>query len=226
MKSLANCEKEILQQFKDAVIFFDDQQMEITVRQWLELGFDPYKAIFDGLVPGMEEVGKLYEDQVYFIPEMLLCADVLYKGLGMLTKSVKDRDIPIKGKVLIGVVYGDIHDIGKNIVKMMLQISGFWVYDLGRDVPIEEFIKKYDEIQPDILCLSTMMSTTMIEMRKIIKKIKEKTPELKVLIGGAPVTERVARRWGASGYGQDAHHALKIAIDIMNQIKKETRCMA
>lgn len=222
MGSTVNMEKELLNKLKEAVIFFDEIQMEDTIRQWLETGYDPAMAIFNGLVPGMEEVGRLYEDQVYFIPEMLLCADVLYKGLELLRVRIDKKEVAFKGKVIIGVVSGDIHDIGKNIVKMMLEISGFEIYDLGRDVPFENFILKAEEINPDIICLSTMMTTTMFEMRKIIKIIKEQNPGIRVLIGGAPVTERVARRWGASGYGEDANHALKVAINLMNQIKIET----
>lgn len=211
----------LLDQIKHAVIFFDEDEMKASVTQWLENGFDPAGAIFNGLVPGMEEVGSLYEDQVYFIPELLLCADVLYKGLELLKARIQKKDLHVKGKVVIGVVYGDIHDIGKNIVKMMLEISGFDVHDLGRDVSLEKFAGKLSEVQPDILCLSAMMTTTMLEIRKMIKALKENNPELKVMVGGAPFSENIARRWGASGYGQDAHHALKAAINIMNQIKKE-----
>lgn len=221
MKTLTEYEKTLLEQIRNSVIFFDDDEMVLSVKKWVELGLDPSKAIFDGLVPGMEEVGRLYEDQVYFIPELILCADVLYKGLGLLKSSIEKKEASVKGKVLIGVVYGDIHDIGKNFVKMMLEISGFDVYDLGRDVSINEFVDKINEIQPDILCLSAMMTTTMLEMRKIINTTKEIRPGMKILIGGAPVTGHIARRWGASGYGKNAHHALRIALEIMKQIKNE-----
>lgn len=215
-------ENTLLDNIKHAVIFFDEDEIKASVNQWLEADFNPARAIFNGLVPGMEEVGRLYEDHVYFIPELLLCADVLYKGLDMLKVRIKKNASTTKGRVVIGVVYGDIHDIGKNMVKMMLEISGFEVHDLGRDVPLEYFAAKMDEINPDILCLSAMMTTTMIEMRRIIKKLKQKNPHLKVMVGGAPFTENIALKWGASGYGKDAPHALKVAINIMHLIKKET----
>lgn len=221
MVESAEYEELLLDQIKHAVIFFDEEEMKSSVRQWLEWGFDPSRAIFSGLVPGMEEVGRLYEDQVYFIPELLLCADVLYKGLELLKARIEKKYLSVKGTVVIGVVYGDIHDIGKNIVKMMLEISGFEVHDLGRDVPLETFAEKLAEVQPDILCLSAMMTTTMFEMRKMIRSLKENNPDLKVLVGGAPFSENIARRWGASGYGKDAHHALKAAVSIMGQIKRE-----
>lgn len=214
-------EKSLLERLKNAVIFFDDQEMELSAKEWNDMGLDPSIGIFYGLVPGMEEVGKLYEDQVYFIPEMLLCADVLYKGLEILKTNIYKTDILKRGKILIGVVDGDIHDIGKNIVKMMLEISGFEVYDLGRDVPLQVFKEQVREIRPDIVCLSTMMSTTLQQMRKVIKALKQDEPELKVLVGGAPITEKIARSWGVSGYGKDANHALRAAISIMEQMKKQ-----
>lgn len=214
-------EKILLDNIKHAVIFFDEDEMNSSVQQWIDLGCDPAKGIFNGLVPGMEEVGRLYEDQVYFIPELLMCAEVLYKGLEMLRSKIEKKEPAAKGRVIIGVVYGDIHDIGKNIVKMMLDLSGFEVHDLGRDVPLEMFDRKMAEVKPDILCLSTMMTTTMFEMRKMIRHLKQHNPNLKIIVGGAPFTENIARRWDASGYGRDAHHALKVAIDIMKQIKNE-----
>lgn len=212
----------LLDQIKHAVVFFDEEEMKLSVSRWIGSGLDPSKAIFSGLVPGMEEVGRLYEDQVYFIPELLLCADVLYKGLEQLKTKIEKKDFPARGKVLIGVVYGDIHDIGKNIVKMMLEISGFTVHDLGRDVPAEDFKNKLIELEPDIICLSAMMTTTMFEMRKIIRGLREKKPDVKVMVGGAPFNENIARRWGANGYGKDAHHALRAAAGIMRQLAYES----
>lgn len=218
LSKAAEYEEMLLDQIKHAVVFFDEEEMKSSVSRWTGACFDPSKAIFSGLVPGMEEVGKLYEDQVYFIPELLLCAEVLYKGLEMLKAQIEKKAVPSKGKVLIGVVYGDIHDIGKNIVKMMLEIYGFSICDLGRDVPAENFKNKLIELEPDIICLSAMMTTTMFEMRKIIRTLREKKPDIKVMVGGAPFTETIAKRWGANGYGKDAHHALKAAISIIKQI--------
>ena len=221
MNKVTEQERLLLDQLKHAVVFFDEDGMNASVGSWLEEGFDPAVAIFSGLVPGMEEVGKLYEDQVYFIPELLLCADVLYRGLDLLRSWIETKDIHPRGRIVIGVVYGDIHDIGKNIVKMMLDISGFEVHDLGRDVSLEVIAVKLAEVGPDILCLSAMMTTTMFEMRRMIRFLKKDNPELKIMVGGAPFTEKIAWKWGANGYGRDAHHALKSAMGIMSQIKKE-----
>ncbi|MFZ5650447.1 MAG: cobalamin B12-binding domain-containing protein [Bacillota bacterium] len=222
MGTTAGYDEQLLDRIIQAVVFFDEDEMKSSVTHWIESGFDPSKAIFSGLVPGMEEVGRLYEDQVYFIPELLLCADVLYKGLELLKTRIEKKDLPTRGKVLIGVVYGDIHDIGKNIVKMMLEISGFTVYDLGRDVPAEDFKNKLIDLEPDIICLSAMMTTTMFEMRKIIRALRERNPDVKVMVGGAPFNENIARRWGADGYGKDAHHALRAAAGIMRQLAFES----
>jgi methanogenic corrinoid protein MtbC1 len=223
MSKITATEQEIvmLEKIRQSIIFFDENEMERLIKQWIKQDLDPSVAVFYGLVPGMEEVGRLYEDQVYFIPEMLLCADVLYNGLELLNSKMEKKKCNVTGKVVIGVVFGDIHDIGKNIVKMMLEIYGFEVHDLGRDVSYEKFIKKIAQVQPDIICLSAMMTTTLFEMRKIIKKLKYSNPELKVIVGGAPVSEKIAQSWGVSGYGSNAHQALKTALDIMRQVRKE-----
>ncbi|MCL2336595.1 MAG: corrinoid protein [Firmicutes bacterium] len=219
MSGTVSLEQELLDKLKEAVVFFDEKQMEDAIKQWLKNGYDPAVAIFNGLLPGMEGVGKLYEDQVYFIPEMLLCSEVLYRGLEILWAMVDKKKVVSKGTVVIGVVNGDIHDIGKNIVKIMLDISGFHIYDLGRDVPFEKFIRTAEMVKPDIVCLSAMMTTTMFEMRKIIRMFNERNPGIRILVGGAPVSEKFARQWGASGYGEDVNHALQMAVSLMNQIK-------
>ncbi|WP_152947139.1 cobalamin B12-binding domain-containing protein [Desulfofundulus thermobenzoicus] len=212
-------EKELLADLRDAVINFDEEGVVRAARECIETGVDAARAIFEGLVPGIEEVGRLYEEQVYFIPEMILCADVLYKGLELLKKHVEKKDVGIKGRVLMGVVEGDIHDIGKNIVKMMFEVSSFEVYDLGRDVPLDTFLREYRRLKPDLVCLSTMMTTTMLEMRRVIARLKEDNPGVQVMVGGAPLTEKIAARWGANGYAPNASRALKAAIDLLVSIK-------
>jgi corrinoid protein of di/trimethylamine methyltransferase len=214
-------EENLLCQLKRAVIEFDEEQVEKLVKEWLDKGLSAGKAIFEGLVPGIEEVGRLYEEQVYFIPEMLLCADALYKGLELLKDRLDKKDLGVRGTVLIGVVEGDIHDIGKNIVKIMFENANFEVYDLGRDVPLENFLNLYEQLRPDIVCLSTMMTTTMMEMRRVIVRLKESNPDVKVMIGGAPVTQDIASRFGASGYAENATRALKVAVDILLAIRDD-----
>ncbi len=214
-------ENELLLQLKNAVINFDEEKVAQLVEECLEKGISAGKAIFEGLVPGIEEVGRLYEEQVYFIPEMLLCADALYRGLELLKNRLEKKDFGVRGTVLIGVVEGDIHDIGKNIVKMMFETANFEVYDLGRDVSLESFLNLYEQLRPDIVCLSTMMTTTMLEMKRVIVRLKEENPEVKIMVGGAPVTEEIAARFGASGYAENATKALKVAIKILVSLKND-----
>jgi methanogenic corrinoid protein MtbC1 len=214
-------ESELLCQLKNAVINFDEEKVVELVQECLERGISAGKAIFEGLVPGIEEVGRLYEEQVYFIPEMLLCADALYKGLELLKNRLEKKDFGVRGTVLIGVVEGDIHDIGKNIVRMMFESANFEVYDLGRDVPLDSFLNLYTQLRPDIVCLSTMMTTTILEMKRVIVRLKEENPDVRIMIGGAPVTPEIAARFGVCGYAENATKALKVAIDILVALKKD-----
>lgn len=218
MKS--NDETVLLERLRKAVINYNDEELVEIIDECLQAGMDATRAIFEGLVPGIEEVGRLYEEEIYFIPEMLLCADTLYKGLAMLRGQVQRKEQAVRGRVLIGVVGGDIHDIGKNIVKMMLEVSGFEVYDLGRDVPLETFLAEHRKLKPDLVCLSAMMTTSLMEMKRVIARLKKENPGVKIMIGGAPVTEKIAARWGASGYAPNAFQALKAAIGLLVALKE------
>jgi corrinoid protein of di/trimethylamine methyltransferase len=212
--------KEILERLTRGVIEYDEEAVRAAANEAISLGIDAAEAIFDGLVPGMEEVGRLYEEQEYFVPEMLMCADALYAGLDILKPHMKKKDLGIKGQVVMGVVQGDVHDIGKNIVKMMFEVAGFEVHDLGRDVPLEKFVEEQLRTDSEIVALSAMMTTTMVGMKEVIKQIKEKNPKAKIMIGGAPVTEEIAEKWGADGYAKDANNALKEAIKMIKSLKE------
>ncbi|GAB6155392.1 corrinoid protein [Desulfosporosinus burensis] len=218
-------ENEILSCLHQAVISFDIQEVEKTCHYAIEGQYDVYRCIFEGLVAGMEEVGRLYEEGEYFVPEMLLCADTLYAGLELLRPHLKVQQLEVlhkeKGQVIIGVVSGDIHDIGKNIVRMMFDISGFTVWDLGRDVPLEHFIEEQEKRNADIICLSSMMSTTAFEIKHAIRKLKERFPNIKILVGGAPLNETLASRWGADSFGRDASHAVQEAINIIRCLNQK-----
>lgn len=212
--------KEILEKLKNAVIQYDEDGARKAANEALESGMDAGDAIFNGLVSGMEEVGRLFEAQEYFVPEMLMCADALYAGLDILKPHVKKMDLGVKGSVVIGTVEGDVHDIGKNIVKMMFDIAGFTVYDLGKDVPLDKFVEEQLRTDSDLVCLSAMMTTTMVGMKKVIDKIKEKNPNVKIMIGGAPLSKDIADKWGADGYAKDASNALKDAVNMISSLRK------
>lgn len=211
--------QEILDRLKQGVIDYDEDAVMDAANEALTKGVNPHTAVFDGLVLGMVEVGRLYEEQVYFVPEMLMCADAMYAGLNILKPHMSQKEGATKGVVVMGVVQGDVHDIGKNIVRMMFDASGFEVHDLGRDVPLDKFVEEQLKTDSDLVCLSAMMTTTMVGMKEVIEKIKEKNPKCKIMIGGAPVTGDIASRWGADGYARDANNALKDAINMIASLK-------
>jgi len=212
--------KELLERLKNAVIQYDEDTAKEAAQEALDVGMEANDAIFNGLVSGMQEVGRLFESQEYFVPELLMCADALYAGLDILKPHVKQLDLGIKGSVVIGTVEGDVHDIGKNIVKMMFDVAGFNVYDLGRDVPLDKFVEEQMKTDSDLVCLSAMMTTTMTGMKKVIDDLRKKNPKVKIMIGGAPVSQDIADKWGADGYAKDATNALKDAINMISALKK------
>lgn len=212
--------KELLERLKNAVIQYDEDASKEAAQEVLAVGMNANDAIFNGLVSGMEEVGRLFESQEYFVPELLMCADALYAGLDILKPHVQQLDLGVKGSVVIGTVEGDVHDIGKNIVKMMFDVAGFTVYDLGRDVPLDKFVEEQLRTDSDLVCLSAMMTTTMVGMKKVIDDLRTRNPNVKIMIGGAPVSQDIAAKWGADGYAKDANNALKDAINMISSLKK------
>jgi len=217
-------ETEIIEGLKDSVINFDEDKSRDLANKALEIGMDPQDAIFDGLAAGMEVVGKYFSEGEYFVPEVLMSADALNAGLEILKPHVKvDDKKRIKGAVVLGTVEGDVHDIGKNIVKLMFEIAGFTVYDLGKDVPLDKFVDEQLKTDSDIVALSAMMTTTMTGMKKVIEKIREKNPKVKIMIGGAPVTEETAKAYGADATAKDASNALSEAINMVASLREEMK---
>ncbi|MDP7545335.1 MAG: corrinoid protein, partial [Anaerolineales bacterium] len=196
MTPTAEQEKEIFESLKNGVIEFEEDDVIDAANEALEHGVDAYKATMDGLAAGMDVVGAYFAEGEYFVPEVLMCADALYAGLDILRPHIElDPEKMIKGSVVIGTVEGDVHDIGKNLVKMMFEIAGFTVHDLGRDVPLDKFVESYMETDSDIICMSAMMTTTMIGMPVVIEKVRAKNPNAKIMIGGAPINENIAEKW-------------------------------
>ncbi|MDQ7783119.1 MAG: corrinoid protein [Desulfomonilaceae bacterium] len=212
---------EILANLSSGVVEYDEEQ----VREWahiaLEEGLDAYDAIMSGLAAGMEIVGDLYDRHEYFVPEILMCADALYAGLDILKPhlSVEASRAP-KGQVVIGTVQGDVHDIGKNLIKMMFDVGGFTVHDLGRDVPLDKFAEEQIRTNSDIVAISAMMTTTMMGMKKIVQAIKAKNPNVAIMLGGAPLTRDVAELFGADGYAEHAGNAVQEAIKMIAQLRR------
>ncbi len=206
---------EILKAIHDAVVNYDDEACERLCASALEEGIDPHRTVVEGLTGGMQRVGELYSSQEYFIPELLSCADALNAGLDILKPHLKIKDADKKGKLLLGVVEGDIHDIGKNLVKIMFEAAGWEVYDLGKDVKIERFVEEQKKANTDIVALSALMTTSMLAMPKIIEALKTQNPRVKVLVGGAPLSPEIAKRYGADAYASDAVTAVGTAADLL-----------
>jgi len=211
---------ELFSKLKQGVIDFEEEATVEAANDVVAEGIDAVDAVFEGLVPGMEHVGELYEQQEYFVPELLMCADAMYAALDILRPHMKQKSLGVTGVVVMGVVQGDVHDIGKNIVKMMFDVAGFEVHDLGRDVPLEVFVEEQLRTDAELVCLSAMMTTTMVGMKDIIKQIKAKNPEAIVMIGGSPVTEDIAEMFGADGFAENASNALKDAINMLTTLRK------
>jgi methylmalonyl-CoA mutase cobalamin-binding domain/chain len=149
-----------------------------------------------------------------------MSADALYLGLDILKPHIKKETVKKMGQVVIGTVQGDVHDIGKNIIKLMFDVGGFEVHDLGRDVPLENFVEEQMRTDSEIVAMSAMMTTTMMGMKKVIEMIKEKNPDVKIMLGGAPVTQDVASLFGADGYAESAGNAVQEAIKMVSQLRK------
>jgi corrinoid protein of di/trimethylamine methyltransferase len=214
--------REILKKLSDGVVNFDESLVKEAAHEAINEGVDAFEAIMNGLAAGMEIVGELYDKHEYFVPELLMCADALYAGLDILRPHVKieeGKGKP-KGQVVIGTVQGDVHDIGKNLIKMMFEVAGFTVHDLGRDVPLEKFVEEQIRTDSDIVALSAMMTTTMMGMKKVIQMIKEKNPKVAIMLGGAPVTREIADLFGADGYAESAGNAVQEAIKMISQLRK------
>ncbi|MDP3046076.1 MAG: corrinoid protein [Chloroflexota bacterium] len=210
----------LLEDLKQGVINFDEELVKTASQQVLDEGYVPLEAIMDGLAAGMEVVGDLYERQEYFVPEVLMCADALYAGLAILRPHVPKREEEAKSQVVIGSIQGDVHDIGKNLVKMMFDVAGWEVHDLGRDVLLEDFVKEQIRTDAEVVAISAMMTTTMLGMRKVIKMIKEVNPNVAIMLGGSPMTRDVSKLFGADGYAESAGNAVQEAIKMIGHLRE------
>ncbi len=213
--------EELLKALSDGVVNFKQDQVQEAAQRVVDEGLNAYDAIMNGLAAGMEIVGDLYDKSEYFVPELLMATDALYAGLDILRPhiQVEDLDRKVKGQLVLGTVEGDVHDIGKNLIKIMFEVAGFTVHDLGRDVPLERFAEEQMRTDSEIVALSAMMTTTMLGMKKAVQMIKEKNPDVKIMLGGAPLTSDVAKLFGADGYADSAGNAVQEAIKMISQLR-------
>lgn len=187
------------------------------VQKALYAGVGPADILNKGMIAAMGEVGRLFEEGEYFVPEMLIAARAMQKGLEILKPHLSEADVQSPGKVAIGTVKGDLHDIGKNLVAMMLEGAAFEVIDLGTDVSPERFIQAVKENGAQIIAMSALLTTTMPNMKNTIEALKEAglRDQVKVMIGGAPVTQNYADQIGADGFAEDASRAVAKARSLL-----------
>lgn len=208
----------ILDELKNLVIDMEDEKTEEVAREYLEAGYEAYDGIMDGLVAGMNVVSDLYDEGEYFITDVLIASDAMYNGLEVLQPALEttDEDKANQKTAVIGVVEGDTHDIGKNLVKIMMETSGFNMIDLGRDVPLKQFVDAAVEADADLVCMSTLMTTTMSGMETVIQHLEEAgiRDKVKVMIGGGPLSDKFAEQIGADAYTENAVEAAKKAHEL------------
>ena len=211
---MAKSKEELLKQLAECVVEMEDEEVVEVAKEYIESGYPAFDGIMDGLVVGMNKASDLYDEEEYFVTDILLCSDAMYAGLDILKPHLPvEESSGAKIKIVIGVVEGDTHDIGKNLVKIMLDTAGFEMHDLGRDVPLDKFVEKAVEVNASFICMSTLMTTTMDGMRIVIEKLKEKgiRDSLKVMVGGSPISQKYANEIGADGYSSNAVEAVKLA---------------
>lgn len=205
---------EVLEQIKEAVIARKRTEIQGLVETAVGEGIDPNTIIDNGLIAAMDVVGQQFSDGDIFVPEMLVAAMTMKMGLDVVKPLLlKEGSVQSKGTIVMGTVKGDIHDIGKNIVIMMLEGAGFQVVDLGVDLTVERLVEQVEAVKPDLVGLSALLTTTLPEMRRSIQVLQDKglQGKVKVMIGGAPVSASFAKEIGADGYGADAAEAVELA---------------
>jgi len=205
--------EKLLEEIKNIVVAGKHKEIEAFVEKAIQQGINLDDMINNALIAAMDVVGQRFANSEIFVPEMLVSAMTMKKGLEIIKPLLKEEENQSKGKVILCTVKGDLHDIGKNLVAMMLEGAGFEVLDLGVDSTVESVITQVKDLQPDVLGLSALLTTTMPEMENVIKELKAQKirEQVKVMIGGAPVSADFATKIGADAYGEDAAEAVNLA---------------
>lgn len=207
----------ILEEIKTAITKRKHDTIEDLVKGALEEKISAEDIINNGLIAAMDVVGSQFSEGQIFVPEMLVSAMAMKKGLDILKPMLSEPQGQSRGKVILCTVKGDLHDIGKNLVAMMLEGAGLQVFDLGVNVTVDQVVSKVAEIQPQVLGMSALLTTTMPEMQKVIEQLTEKglRASVKILLGGAPVSAKFAEKIGADAYGKDAADAVTVARELI-----------
>lgn len=206
---MARSKEELLKLMSDAVLEMEEDDVVDYAQEYLDAGYPAFDGIMEGLIDGMNKASDLYDEEEYFVTDILLCSDALYAGLDILKPHLPAAEGDEKIKAVIGVIEGDTHDIGKNLVKIMMDTAGFEMYDLGRDVPPADFVDKAEEVGARIICMSTLMTTTMGGMKDVIDILNERGIRDKyiTMIGGGPISQKYADEIGADLYTVNAVEA-------------------
>ncbi len=209
--------KAILEPLYEAILEGEMGETPGYVQAAVDAGVEPGVILQEGMIPAMTEVGRLFEDGDYFVPEMLISARAMQGGLAVLKPYLVESGIEPVGKIVVGTVKGDLHDIGKNLVSMMFEGAGFEVIDLGVDVNPDAFVASVRNDRPQIVAMSALLTTTMPMMELTINSLREAgvLENVKIMVGGAPVTQEYAQRIGAHGYAPDASQAASVAKSFM-----------
>ena len=207
----------VIKEIFDSILEGSQKVTTAKVQAALDAGIDPAVILNDGMVAAMAEVGRLFEEGEYFVPEMLIAARAMQNGLAVLKPHLASANVKSQGKVIAGTVKGDLHDIGKNLVCMMLEGAAFEIVDLGSDVTPEKFVDAVRSTGADVVCMSALLTTTMPNMKNTIEALKAAglRDKVKVMVGGAPLTDQYAREIGADGYAADASRAVALAKSLM-----------
>jgi len=208
-----------LHEISEALIVGNAKKVRELVDQALKEGVSPKEILDNALVPGMNVVGEKFKNNEYYVPEVLIAARAMHAGMDLIKPLLTQTGASYVGKVAIGTVRGDLHDIGKNLVAMMLEGAGFQIVDLGVDVPPEKFVEAAKNEGVNIVAMSALLTTTMLAMKDTINALKEAgiREKVKVMIGGAPVTQRYADEIGADGYAPDAASAVEKAKELISR---------
>jgi len=204
-----------LEAIAEALIKGDRDTVSKLVKEAVDEGVEPQKVLDEGLVAGMDVVGRKFKNNEFYVPEVLIAARAMHAGMAVLEPLLSESGAKPAGTVVLGTVKGDLHDIGKNLVGMMLTGGGFKVIDAGIDVPPEKFVELVRENSAELLGMSALLTTTMPQMASVVEAVKEAGLNVKVMIGGAPVTQEYADEIGADGYAPDAASAVDLARSLM-----------
>ncbi|MEW6030113.1 MAG: cobalamin B12-binding domain-containing protein [Chloroflexota bacterium] len=209
--------EELFKQMAQSIVDGEEETAAELAKKALEAGVDPLKAITDGYVPGVNEVGDSFACGDAFLPELVMAGEAMKSAIAVLEPAMKAAGATrqILGRVVLATVEGDIHEIGKSLVGTMLTSSGFEVHDLGVDVPSDKILAKAEEVGADIIGLSALLTTTMIRQKEVIEQVARRGMKVKVMVGGAPVTREWVQKIEADGYAEDAIGAVNVAKELV-----------